>query len=164
MAGTTEDKVNWKRFSAAALMAASLQTGMLVGAVAGVALATSAFADDWCSEDPPLYIVTPAGTRLVLHATFYALGKQHQDALKKAKMWYVVESKRARQNQGDSNGNKDDKTDVAVMVVVPGDQYGKDFPVRTVISTEANGGGKVHARAESRANNLMVLRFTLDIP
>jgi hypothetical protein len=131
---------------------------MLLGPVAGVTPITSAFADDWCSVDPPIYIVTPAGNRVTLHATHYALGQQHQEALTKAMMIHEVEKVHS------GHGKKVGQTRVTVTVFIPGDRYSKDFPVRTVISTGENGMGTVYADEHGRANRPMVLRFTLDVP
>src|SRR5215210_404754 len=67
--------------------------GVCSGAAALTLLLTrapAAFADDWCSADPLVKVVTPGGTTQYVHATTFAYGVQHRQALHKAEITWEV--------------------------------------------------------------------------
>ncbi len=124
-----------------------------VAALLALAVVPTASADDWCFGDPTVVIRTPAGNTVVVHATIYALGSQHLQAVRDATIAQTV--------QATSDGLG---TDVQLDVVVPDDQYATGFPVRVVVSTGALGGGTVYDDESGQSGKVVKLKFTLSVP
>jgi hypothetical protein len=112
-----------RRIAVSALSAAVLLSGV----------ARVASADDWCSDDPPINIKTPAGHSVVVKVTDYAYGTQHLAALKAVTYAYVATP--------DLDGVS---TDVVLTVNIPGDIYNPLFQTRSVVSTAADENSKVY--------------------
>ena len=112
-----------KRILLAALAALTLLVGSL----------SIAFADDWCSDDPPVRIATPSGRSFVVKVTDYALGTQHAPALKLVSYSYVAAPTL------DGSG-----TDVLLTVNIPDDALASAFPTRSVVSTAADDSSHVY--------------------
>ena len=55
--------------------------GAALAAVLAFAGAPAALADDWCSSDPLVKVVTPGGSPQHVHVTVSALGEAHRQAL-----------------------------------------------------------------------------------
>ena len=117
-----------------------------------LALTPTAWADEWCESDPAVVIRTPQGKTVVVHVTNYALGAQHIKALRDAKIDHA--------ERPTPNGRG---TRVGVEVVIPNDAYGTGFPVRSVVSSRAHGGGTVYDEERGVSGNTLRLSFTLDV-
>jgi hypothetical protein len=114
----------------------------------------SAFADDWCSDDPPVRIQTPAGRSVVVKVTDFALGTVHQNTLKLVTYSYVA------------TPTLDGKTKVVLIVNIPGDSYSPTFQTRSVVSSAADDNGKVYSVLSNLygvAGTAIVHTFTLDV-
>ena len=68
----------------------------LFGALVIVAVACSFFApaarasEQWCEDDPPVHIITPAGNSVLIYLTNYGLGLENLPALLQAQVSYTV--------------------------------------------------------------------------
>ena len=131
---------------------------MLRRAVAGVALAAAlafagapaALADDWCSSDPLVKVVTPGGSAQYVHVTVAALGEAHRQALQQAAIAWDATPK--------AGG-----TEVTITVTVPQDASQTAFPTRALVSTRPFGGGAELDRAEGAAGAPMRLVYRLAV-
>lgn len=116
--------------------------------------APAAFADDWCSADPLVKVVTPGGTKQYVHATTFAYGVQHRQALHKAEIiWSVAPA---------SGGTA---TDVTITTTVPQDGSGGGFPTKALVSTKPHGKGTVLGQVDvGAAGSPMVVTYRLAMP
>jgi hypothetical protein len=114
---------------------------------------SSVFADDWCSDDPPVVIVTPQGHRVVVFVTDYALGTQHAPVLKRVTYSYVATP------ASDGSG-----TDVVLRVNIPGDSLAAAFPTRSVVANAMDDESNkyvVYSTQSGTSGLPIVHRFTL---
>ena len=118
------------------------------GALAAPALA----GDEWCPSDPAVVVHTPGGNTVVVHVTIWALGTEHQAALRDA---VIVTTATAAPGP---------TTDGEIRVTVPDDAYATGFPTRATASTHPWEAGTVLARDEGKSGQPMKLRFRLDVP
>ena len=87
--------------------------------------APAAFADDWCSADPLVKVVTSGGNKEYVHVTLFALGLQHRRELHRTTItWTAVEA---------AGGTS---TDVKIIATVPRDESGGTFPTMMRVSTK----------------------------
>lgn len=116
--------------------------------------APAAFADDWCSADPLVKVVTPGGTKQYAHVTTFAYGTQHRKALRKAEIvWSVAPA---------SGGAA---TDVTITTTVPQDGSGGAFPTKALVSTKPRGKGTVLGQVDvGAAGSPMVVTYRLAMP
>ena len=92
--------------------------------------APAALADDWCSADPLVRVVTPGGSRQYVHVTLFALGVQHRRDLRRATItWDALEV----------TGDK--PTEVLIKATVPRDESGRTFPTKMLVSSRTFGKG-----------------------
>src|SRR5215210_1463195 len=132
--------------------------GVCSGAAAVLTLlltrAPAAFADDWCSDDPLVKIVTLGGTKQYVHVTTFAYGIEHRKALHKAAIIWSV----APASEGTA-------TDVTITTTVPQDGSGGGFPTKMLVSTKPNGKGTVLGQVDAgAAGSPMVVTYTLAMP
>jgi hypothetical protein len=116
----------------------------------------AASADDWCSDDPPVRVVTPGGHTVVVRVTDSALGSQHLGALRAATYSYTVAPAKAGT-----------ATLVTLTVNVPNDAFGVRFPTRSVVSTAADEHSKkydVYSDRYGVAGTAIVHSFVLNVP
>ncbi len=133
-----------RRWIAALLTALSMLVAMVpgVGAVA-----------EWCEDDPPVTIVTPAGNHVLLHVTNYGKGLEN--------LPYVQQGRIAGQTvRVKSHG---EQTRVEVMVYIPSAPGRKPFKTRSVISTGEFAKGTVYDERNGVSGELTTLKFTLDV-
>ena len=109
--------------------------------------------EEWCDDDPPIVVKTPAGNSVLLYVTNSALGVQHLPAAQLAKITYTVQP-----IPGAS------ATRVTVQVTVPGDVLSSSFATRTAVSTGPLKTGTVYGTATGSANQSMVVSFRLNQP
>ncbi|MDQ3701040.1 MAG: hypothetical protein M3442_08995 [Chloroflexota bacterium] len=133
-----------RRWIAALLTALSMLVAMVpgVGAVA-----------EWCEDDPPVTIVTPAGNRVLLHVTNYGQGMENLPYIQQARI--AGQTVRAK-----AHG---EKTKVEVLVYIPSAPSGKRFKTRSVISTGEYAAGTVYDESKGLSGELTKLEFTLDV-
>ena len=109
--------------------------------------------EEWCDDDPPIVIRTPAGRLVPVYVTNGALGAQHLTAAQLARISYAVQP-----IPGAS------ATRVTVSVAVPGDLWSSSFSTRTSVSTGPMKTGTVYGTATGSATQTMVVSFRLDQP
>lgn len=117
------------------------------------AAARQALADDWCSSDPLVKVVTPAGNRQYLHITFSAPSTDYRKNLNDAKDSISWTAERSANGQG---------TDVVVTSTVPLNGMAP-FATRATISTNPFGEGTVYSIVEGTAGVQMVNTFYLPV-
>ena len=116
-------------------------------------LATPALAgDEWCAGDPAVMVRTPGGSTVVVHVTLWALGAEHQAALRDVA---IVTTATAATGPA---------TDVEIEVTVPDDAYATGFSTRAVASTLPWEAGTLLASDAGKSGQAMKLRFRLDVP
>src|SRR5215211_4126105 len=108
--------------------------GVALAAVLAFAGAPAALADDWCSSDPLVKVVTPGGSPQYVHLTVSALGEAHRPALQQAAIAWTAAPK--------AGG-----TEVTITVTVSQDASQTAFPTRAQASTNPFGGGTALASA-----------------
>ena len=115
--------------------------------------APAAFADDWCSADPLVRVVTPGGSREYVHVTLYALGLQHRRDLRKATVSFTAER---------IAGDK--PTHVTIRATVPLDERGESFQTKMVVSTRTFGKGIVLGKDDiGKAGEPMEVAYDLAV-
>ena len=124
--------------------------GMAMAAALAFAGAPAALADDWCSSDPLVKVVTPDGNQQYVHLTVSALGEVHRPALKQAAIAWAAKPK--------AGG-----TEVTITVTVPADASPAAFPTRALASTKPFGAGAELDRTEGTAGTEMRLVYRLDV-
>jgi hypothetical protein len=115
--------------------------------------APAAFADDWCSSDPLVRVVTRGGNKEYVHVTLYALGLQHRRELRRATIsWTAVPA-----TEGTS-------TDVKITATVPRDESGGTFPTKMLVSTRTFGKGTVLGQDDTgKAGEAMEVAYNLAV-
>ena len=104
---------------------------------------------EWCGEDPPVTIVTPSGTAVVVHVTDFARGIEHAPQLALASFEYRVEPAVVRGVAG---------TRVTLLDTIPtGD--GDNFQTRSEVAYH----GAQLARAAGLSDEPMRLHFFLPV-
>ena len=147
-------------------MAGSLRRRSLFAGAGGAAAALfatpvpRAFAgEEWCSDDPPVDIVTPAGNLVTVQVTNYAKGAEHASFLNAAQF-----SVRVKPVGSTVNGVfVATGTDVWLNVVVPIDPYGRTA-VKSVVSTEPNARGTILGSDTGRSGDTLLVFFRLNTP
>ena len=124
--------------------------GVAMAAVLAFAGAPAALADDWCSSDPLVKVVTPGGSPQYVHLTVSALGEAHRPALRLAAIAWAATPK--------AGG-----TEVTITVTVPPDASLTAFPTRALVSTKPFGGGAELDRTEGTAGAPMRLVYRLGV-
>lgn len=119
--------------------------------LAACAPASAALASDqWCDDDPPVVIHTPAGALVTVYVTNGALGVQHLPAVQLASIATDVSP---------AGGG----TLVRMHVLIPGDAFDSAFPTRSVVSTGPFATGTIHAQASGSSGRSMTMTFTLPV-
>lgn len=129
-----------------AVGAAAAAAGLLNAAARGAAAS-----DEWCSTDPLVKIVTPAGSHQFVHITYSAPSSDFRKNLIAAKdsiVWTAVPTL-------DGTG-----TVVTITSTVPLNGLAP-FATRSTISTEPFGRGTVYSVAEALAGSALVNPYTL---
>lgn len=108
---------------------------------------------EWCEDDPPVTIVTPAGNEVLLHVTNYGEGLQNLPYVKQAQ----IVGQTARGN------GRDELTKVEVMVYIPNDSAGRRFKTKSVISTGEFATGTVLDEVKGTSGQVRKLQFTLKL-
>jgi hypothetical protein len=112
--------------------------------------APAALADDWCSSDPLVKVVTPGGSPQYVHLTVAALGTSHRQALQGAAIAWAA----APMAGG---------TEVTLTVTVPPNASPTAFPMRALVSTKPFGGGAELDRTEGAAGAPLRLVYRLAV-
>jgi hypothetical protein len=144
MNSTLLENLPMRRWIAALLTAVS----MLVAIVPGVGAVA-----EWCEDDLPVTIVTPAGSHVLLHVTNYGQGLENLPYVQQARI--VGQTVRVT-GQGE-------QTKVEVLVYIPSSPSGKQFKTRSVISTGEFAAGTVYDESNGVSGKLTKLKFTLDV-
>jgi hypothetical protein len=137
-------------------------TYRLVVALCAVALLcatlvpTASAARDWCSTDPAVPLTTPAGNRLVVFLTLGAPGERYLDEL--ARHQLTTTATPTFLTDGSAG------TRFTLTVLVPDDAKQGQFPTTNIVSSEANAGGTIHARADSTSGQTVRLQVTVAVP
>jgi hypothetical protein len=79
--------------------------------------------EEWCEDDPPVVLTTPAGNQVLVYVTSGALGIQHLPSVQVAQIVTGVQP---------ANGGA--ATQVTTRVTVLNDVFGSDYPTRTTVS------------------------------
>ena len=135
-----------KRFVMSVLTATFMFAGVLPGALA----LPSAYADDWCADDPIIDVVTPSGNHFSFHVTDSALGVQHLPTLGQA----IVTA-------GTSRVKGTQTTLVKVLVYIPNDSYGSNFQTKTKAHHE---NGTTYSNASGNSGHYMSMQWVINVP
>ena len=104
---------------------------------------------EWCGEDPPVDVVTPAGHSVTVNVTDYVLGRNHIPQLSKAEIRYSV----APSEQGGVAGTR-----VTMHDTIPtGD--GDNFPT----AADVNYQGVMLVRTSGHSDQSMRLSFFIPV-
>jgi hypothetical protein len=108
-----------------------------------------AFADDWCSADPLVKVVTPGGSQQYVHITVAGLGAEHRRAVQQATIgWEAIPA--------------DGGTKVTITATVPQDGAGS-FQTRAQVSARPFGGGQMLGSTTGTAGTVMVVSYQVAV-
>jgi hypothetical protein len=125
---------------------------------------------EWCEVDPPFVVRTPGNRVVVLHATNYALGKEHWAAVARARV-----SAEARPIGGEpapvrpvgaallGAASRAEAVLVNVVVEIPLGTGGQRFRTRSVVSTRPKASGTILATAEGVSGDALRMQFRLEV-
>jgi hypothetical protein len=132
------------------------------GLVPWLGTAPIASADDWCSDDPLVTVVTPAGNTVQFHITVMAQGLKHLPTIKQSK---VLKALALRVPDGRPTARDPQKGSslVTVAVQVPSDDLGQ-FKTKVIASSGEYGQGTVYDSTEGMGGRLHLLTFKIDVP
>jgi hypothetical protein len=119
----------------------------------GAPASTATAMESWCEDDPPVVIITPGGSMVIVYVTSGAIGLEHLVALQLATIRHTVTP---------ANGGL--ATHVDMTVEVPNDLFASGFPTRTTVSSGPFKLGTIHGTAMGRSGEPMHVAFQLPVP
>ncbi len=110
--------------------------------------------DQWCEDDPPVWLTTPQGDRLLVFVTLAAPSDEFRGELRRAEITYTA----APLPDGQPG------TAFEIQVLVPDNADSGRFPTRGHVSSRPFKKGVLYTSSEGTSGAAMHLPFVVSLP
>lgn len=115
---------------------------------------TASAGDQWCEDDPPVWLTTPQGNRLLVFVTLAAPSREFRKELRRAEITYT-----AAPLPGGQPG-----TAFEIQVLVPDSADSGRFPTRGHVSSRPFKRGVLYTSGAGTSGATMHLPFVVTVP
>ena len=134
---------------------------LLLPVIAGILLLAllapaAGASDQWCEDDPPVWLTTPQGNRLLVFVTLAAPSREFRGELRRAEITYTAVARTTPDGQP--------STAFEIRVLVPDNADSGRFPTRGHVSSRPFKRGVLYSYSEGASGTAMQLPFVVSLP
>ena len=115
---------------------------------------TASAGDQWCEDDPPVWLTTPQGNRLLVFVTLAAPSREFRGELRRAEITYTATPR--------PDGQPGTAFDIRVLV--PDHPGAESFPIHGYVSSRPFKRGIPYTSGGGTSGTAMQLPFDVAVP